>query len=262
MSQDANSSQTYSADELQAVAEMLGAGSFPGAGGALDGLSEEARSACLRTARRSLLARNVVEIDDDGVLTVVPPHATLFRIALAPAALVNSERHKRDSLETRAYYVLPEATVEHSPAIGLVHRLEQFDSGQLVERLWAFLAVEERPNDDSSEFTLPLRSLNTALAAVAHGDGDRPDLSEAPDDFNHALTAFDSTSYVRSLHRSGNSLVGGELRWIDTKESGLWLVEPSSDDPEQVTVRPTRPAELLDELLSYLPGGERQPAAT
>jgi hypothetical protein len=262
MTEEAESRQTYSVEELQAVAEMLGAGSFPGAGGAFDGLSEEARAACLRTARRSLVARNVVEIDADGVLSVVPPHAALFRIALAPAAALNAERHKRDSLETRAYYVLPEGAVEHAPAVGLVHRLDRFDTEQLVERLRAFLAFEERPGDHGSEFELPLKSLNAALAAVAHGNGESPALPDAPDHFSQALNTFDSTSYVRSLHRAGNSLVGGELRWIDTQDSGLWLVEPSSDDPECVAVRPTRSSELLEELLSYLPGADRQPAAT
>jgi hypothetical protein len=71
-----------------------------------------------------------------------------------------------------------------------------------------------------------------------------------------------STSYVRSLARSGEAIVGGELRWIDTGDSGLWLVEPSDEDPERLVARPTTSAELLEELLSYLPGGDRQPAAT
>ena len=56
----------YGADELLAVAEILGASAFPGVDERAVGTSDEARDASLRSARRSLLARGVLEIDDEG----------------------------------------------------------------------------------------------------------------------------------------------------------------------------------------------------
>lgn len=253
-----NGSVNYGADELNAIAEMLGTPAFPGVDGSLyAGVGEEARAAAVRSARRSLLARGVLEIDEQGMLQITPPHSVLFRVALAPAAVVNAEHRRRDAIETRSYYALPAVAVEHAVAIGRVHRLEQFESQELMSRIRDFLALAERPSGDESEFELALAELNQAL-----GDGENPELPSEAETFGKALESLVSTSYVRCLHQEGKALVGGELRWIDTGDSGLWLVEPSDDDPERVSVRRTQATELLDELLSYLPGADRQPAAT
>jgi hypothetical protein len=240
-----NVSIDYGADDLSAIAELFGAPSFPG----VEGSGE----AALRSARRSLLARGVLEIDDEAMLRVLPPHSILFRIALAPAAVVNAELRRGDSVETRSYYALPSVAVEHSVAIGRVHRLEQFGAEHLLKRVRNFVALGERPAADGNGLELTVSELNQALADRRLPEG-------GP--FATALEKLESTSYVRCLHRHGGTLVGGELRWIDTGDSGLWLVEPSEADAERVTVRPAQARELLDELLSYLPGGDRQPAAT
>jgi hypothetical protein len=241
-----NGSTRYGADELTAVANLFGAAGFPGVGGRH--ASDEARDGALRSARRSLLARGVVTIDDDGLLQVTPPHSVLFRVALAPGVVVSAEHRMRDAAETRSYYALPDVAVEHAVAVGCVHQLEQFPSVRLMGRVRDFVELTERPETGGDEAELSVAELNAALAGEAS-----------------SLPAFEnlvSTSYVGCIHRGDKTLVGGELRWIDCGDSGLWLVEPSSDDPERVKVRPTSARELLGELLSYLPGGERQPAAT
>lgn len=241
----------YSADELIAVAGLLGVPSFPNVGRAvLADLDPAAQEAVLRSARRSLLARGAVEIDDEGVLRATPPHSVLFRVALAPAAVVNAELRLRESTEARSYYLLPAAAVEHSSAIGHIHRLTRFEPRELFDRLVAFLGLVERPSGDDAETELSIADLNRALA------GDTVDDSA----FGQALGGLVSTGFVRSLSRDDGTLRGGELRWIDTGDAGLWLVEPSEDDPERARVRRTEAAELLHELLSYLPGAERQPA--
>jgi hypothetical protein len=248
----------YGEDELGAIADLFGAPHFPGvADGLASGLSEEAREAALRSARRSLLARGVLEIDDEGMLQITPPHSVIFRIALAPAAVVNSEHRRRDAVETRSYYVLPTVGVEHRVKIGRVHSLEQFAPEEMLGRVCNFAALAERPTAGAGDFDLTVEQLNRALA----GD-EKSDLPSEAAAFAAALADLVSTSYVRCLHRQEDALVGGELRWLDTGDSGLWLVEPSGEDPERVSVRPTHTPDLLDELLSYLPGGERQPAAT
>jgi hypothetical protein len=241
----------YSAEELTAVAQVFGGPSFPDVDEAVfSGLDADAREAAVRSARRSLLARGVVEIDDEGMLHVTPPHSVLFRVALAPAAIVNAELRRPDSVETRSYYALPAVAVEHSSEIGHIHRLTQFEPAELFERVVEFLDLTERPSGDAAEAELSVADLNRGLSGETVGEGA----------FGDALGGLGSTCFVRSLSRSNGTLVGGELRWIDTGDSGLWLVEPSETDPERVRMRRTQAAELLDELLSYLPGGERQPA--
>jgi hypothetical protein len=253
-----NGSIDYGADELSAVAEMFGAPGFPGVDAALSaGSSEEVRDAALASARRSLLARGVLTIDEEGLLQITPPHSVLFRVALAPGAVVDAEHRRSDAIETRSYYLLPVAAVEHAVAIGNVHRLERFEPDELLSRVRDFVGLAERPSGEADEIELPVAVLNRALA-----DGDDAQLPAEAAALGEAIGNLVSTSYVRCLHREGKALVGGELRWIDTGGSGLWLIEPSADDPERVKVRRTSAHELLDELLSYLPGGERQPAAT
>jgi hypothetical protein len=252
-----NGSINYGADELNAIAQLLGAPAFPGVDGALYAEGEEYREAALRSARRSLLARGVLAIDDEGLLQITPPHSVLFRVALAPGAVVNAEHRRRDAIETRSYYFLPAVAVEHAVAIGRVHKLSTFEPSELLGRLRDFLALAERPPGDTAQFELGVAERNQLLA-----DGDNPELPSEAAPFGEALEKLVSTSYARCLHRQGTTLVGGELRWIDTGASGLWLVEPSEEDAERVSIRPTQATELIDELLSYLPGGERQPAAT
>jgi hypothetical protein len=251
----------YGTDELNALAELCGAPAFPDIETAGAELAGEAHAMALQSARRSLLARGVLEIDDEGTLCITPPHSTLFRIALAPAAVVNAEHRRPGFSESRSYYVLPALAVEHACLIGRVHRLTLFDSAQLFERMLGFVQFAERPSGDASEFEIPVSELNRALAVAGGGDGEGATLpAKARRPFEQALEGFVSTSFVRSLSRSGGAFVGGELRWIDTGEEGIWLVEPSVERPDHVDVRRTQGAELLDELLSYLPGAERQPA--
>jgi hypothetical protein len=252
-----NGAVEYGADELAAIAEVLGAQAFPGVDTAYAELGEAAQESALRSARRSLLARGVLTIDEEGILNVVPPHSVLFRVALAPALVVNAEHRRADSMESRSYYALPAVGVEHAVSVGRVHRLAQIDPTTLLERLVAFVGLESRPSGDQSEFEVDVETLNRALA-----DSAGTELPDEAKEFRDALETLQSTSYVRSLYGNGRSIVGGELRWIDTGENGLWLVEPGADDPDRVLVKRAEGSELFGELLSYLPGQEAQPAAT
>ena len=251
MSADSPVAADYSADELTAVGHLLAVPAFPNVSGAVFAdLDPAAQEATLRSARRSLLARGVVEIDDEGILRVAAPHGVLFRVALAPAAVVNAEVRRTDSIETRSYYALPSVAVEHSSVIGHIHRLSQFESAQLFDRVVEFLGLVERPSGESADAELSISDLNRALAGEKVDEGA----------FGQALASLVSTSFVRSLSRDNGTLVGGELRWIDTGDAGLWLVEPSKEEPERLNIRRTEAADLHDELLAYLPVAERQPA--
>ncbi len=164
----------YGADELLAVAELLGASAFPGVDERAVGTSDEARDASLRSARRSLLARGVLEIDDDGVLRITPPHALLFRVALAPAAVVSAEYRRRGRIEGCSYYLLPDVSVEHSAAIGNVHRLDSMETTAVLGRVVEFVDLRDRPSHNGTAFEVPAAALARALESAPERD---PDLS-------------------------------------------------------------------------------------
>lgn len=232
----------YAADELAALAELLGAPGFPGADEALppDG---EARAAALRAARRSLLARGVLEIDAEGVLRVMPPHAELVAIALGRTAAVTVERRTTESLERRSFYVADGAGVEHSAELGHVHRLECFDPGELEQRVLE--RVELADSDESgAEVEATRDDLEVALGAAARGETVVGALAEP-------LRTLKSLGRVTALRRENGKLVGGEVTWLDLGEAGLRVVEPSAE-AERVRLRPASGTAIAAELRSYI----------
>jgi hypothetical protein len=239
--------ERYGVDELAAAAQLLGAPLFPGTNGALSTLDPDARDAALRSARRSLLARGALEIDDEGVLSVAAPHALLFRVALAPELVVTAGRRARSGAESRSFYLLPDVAVEHSIDVGRVHVLTRFEPGQLLERVSSFVGLADATAGDGS-FTATGEELDEALRAGANGEPVAlPPEAEA---FTSAISERTRLLRVDALHRDGARIVGGELSWIEAGD--VWLVEPAGEGT--FAVRGAAPGELIAELLSYLPG--------
>jgi hypothetical protein len=232
----------YSADELAALAGLLGAPGFPGADEALP-QEGEAREAALRAARRSLLARGVLEIDAEGVLKVLAPHAELVAVALGRGAAVSIERRTPDSLERRSLYIAEGAGVEHSAELGHVHRLERFDAGELEERVLARAALADS-DESGAELEATREELDAALTAAAKGEAVEGALAQP-------LRTLRSLSRVTALRQENGKVVGGEVTWIDAGEAGLLVVE-SSGDAERVRLRPASGAVIADELRSYI----------
>jgi hypothetical protein len=232
----------YAADELAALAALLGAPAFPGADEALppDG---EARAAALRAARRSLLARGVLEIDAEGMLLIVAPHAELLAVALGRAAAVTVERRTSDSLDRRSLYVSNGAGVEHSAEIGHIHRLERFDAGELEQRVLAHASLAEG-DAGGDELEATREELDAALARAARGEDVEGALGEP-------LRTLRSVGRVTALRRQDGKLVGGEISWLDLGDAGLRVVE-SSGDADRVRLRPVSGAAIADELRSYI----------
>jgi hypothetical protein len=232
----------YAADELAALAALLGAAGFPGADEALPA-EGEARDAALRAARRSLLARGVLEIDADGVLKVVPPHAELVAIVLGRTAAVSIERRTAESLERRSLYVAEGAGVEHSAELGHVHRLERFDARELEQRVLDRAALGDS-DQSGAEVQGTSAELDAALTAAARGETVEGALAEPM----HALR---SLGRVTALRRENGKVVGGELTWLDLGEAGLRIVEPAVD-AGRLRLRPASGADVANELRSYL----------
>lgn len=240
-------SERYGVDELAAAAELLGVPAFPGTNGALAGIGPEARDAALRSARRSLLARGALEIDDEGILSVAAPHALIFRVALAPELVLTAERRGRDAVESRSFYVVPDAAVEHGVDVGRVHVLTQFDPAELLERVTRLVGLSGATAGDGS-FTTTGNALDEALRAAASGEP--PSLPREAAPFVEAISHETRLLRINTLHRDGSRLVGGELTWIEA--GGSWLVEDEGEGT--FSVRGVAPGEIVRELLSYLPG--------
>jgi hypothetical protein len=257
----------YSVDELTAVAQLFGSPDFPGVGGeAFAEHSDSAREAALQSARRSLLARGVIGVAEDGQARMTGAHAALFGIALAPSVVCTAQHRVRGAAETRLYYARSDLSVEHSAVLGNVYRLRRVPTDQLLQQVLAFVKLTNQPARQASTLTVPrstfdrvrdvflTRDVEEVRTAVPADAGPLLDL----------LTDFVSTSQVRCVHRSGGRLVGGELTWIDAGKAGLWRVDASEADAgngepptgeARVFVSPTTARTLAGTLLDYLPRG-------
>lgn len=247
----------YGVDELAAAAHLLGASAFPG--GAVPAAPDDdaRRQGALDSARRSLLAREVLAIDGDGVLQFTAPHALLLTTALRSAAVVTADHRRRERAETRAWYLNPEVSVEQSIEVGDVHRLARVETADVFGSLVSFVELVPRSAGDATEVVITRAALDQALAAAGREEPP-PDLAEP---LVGALESLESASHVRSLYRSGDRVVGGELTWLDTGSSGLWRVEPDEQRSEELHVSCVEASDILDRLLSYLPGAE-EPSTT
>jgi hypothetical protein len=232
----------YAADELVALAALVGAPGFPGADEALP-TEAEAREAALRAARRSLLARSVLEIDEEGVLRVLAPHAELVAVALGRAAAVSIERRRPESLDRRSLYVADGTGVEHSAELGHVHRLERFDAAELADRVLERAELDDRP-ESGEELETTAEELDAALASAARAEDVSGSLGET-------LATLRSLVRVAALRREEGRIVGGELVWLDLGEAGLRIVEPA-DEAGRLRVRPSSGAAITEELRSYI----------
>jgi hypothetical protein len=132
-----------------------------------------------------------------------------------------------------------------------------------MPRLLAFLGLDAARAAASATFTVGRAALDSVFRALADGDvsASRSELPPEAAEFFEALASFEASAYVRALHHAGPTLVGGELSWVDAGERGLWLIEPVVGDPEHASVRAVGSADLIDELLSYLPGAEPKPTS-
>lgn len=270
----------FSVDELVVLAQLLGYEPLPGLGREPFGeISDAEREAALGAARRSLIARRVVSLSGEAV-EVLPAVAAVIEIAAAPGILGRAQFESRGSVETRFYGSRPDATVEHAPLEGSVHRLTPFPTDELLTRVLDFCRLEQRPEIEAPPFTVSFGELQACGERVAAGDSESARVllsgAGAPTDsaaaFVQAIGTKCHLARVTFLYRlDDNRLAGGELTWVDGGEHGLWLTPtPDADDAigsksegaytalldEPVMVTPTSASAIAAELLSYLPGDD------
>jgi hypothetical protein len=252
----------YSSDELVVVAQTLGFEYFTGVDETMWAEhSAGERKAAKATAQRSLVAHGVIELDDAGEPMVAPPHTVVFALGLAPGLAVVAQRATPAAVEQRRYYARPSFSVQHEHRYGHIHRFTLFETDKLFERMLEFLELDDRPEVEADGFDADLGVLLELERGV---DVDElPALRDVPSArlFAKMLASRVATSEVGILHPQGDSVVGGEMRWVDGGEDGgLWAIDLlegiMETGQERIHIAPTHAGDLVDRLLHLLPGGE------
>ncbi|MDX6495627.1 MAG: hypothetical protein QOE17_1613 [Gaiellales bacterium] len=255
--------ETFSVDELTALAGLLGAQRFPGVpDGIYAQMAPEARQAVLLTARRSLVARGVIEVDGERGAVLAESHAPLLRTAVSAPLVVAVQRRDSEAARTRVYAAAPELTVEHAAVYGNVHRLAALDTSRLLERIVEFTGLDRvQGGSGGGSFVTSAEAYSSVREGVARGDLERARdaLGEAGAEFALALEQFEAWCNVRAVHREGARVEIAETTWIATG-GGLWQVEseqrlqPPGADPAsvQVTISGSDIGAVLDAVIADL----------
>jgi hypothetical protein len=258
----------FTVEELAVLAELLGAPTLPRLGAEpLAHHSTEVQTALLEAGRRSLVARRVLTVGDDGDV-LADAVRSLLEVTSQPALLGRAEHEVEGRVETIFYSSVPDVSVEDLELEGSIHRLTPFATEELLTRMLDRCSLTQRPAPDSSPFTTTLGGLRLCGERVLAGDvdGARQALGgNGSSAFVDALLTRVSSSRVTVLYRPSETVIeGGELTWIDGGGSGLWLtptpdLDADEDELEEaldleVEIEPTTADAIASELFSYLPG--------
>jgi hypothetical protein len=218
----------YTSSELTALAELLGAGEFPGTGE-----HRFATAAERSEARRALTARGSVRQDAEGRPAISAAERPLLEIALWPRTAFSAERRRDGREERRAFYAARTMSVAHAVSGAGVHYLTVFPTRELEARLLGFLELRARPVGAREPFTLPAAEYERAAAGrLAASNG----LSEGGRRLAETLGPASASSRLRLVRRSDRTVTGGEVAWLDTGDAGLWLVESRGAEVSLVPV--------------------------
>ena len=213
-----------SAEELLVVAAMLGAGAFPTvAPHALAALPGAERAAVGQALVRSLVTREVLRTDDDGVV-VADPARPLLEAAVYPDLMVEITRVEADHRSTVAFCVRTDAMVVVAGDGVFGRRVGAADPAELVDRIIEF----------------------SGLGSAIPGEGS-PRQASADD--------FDRSVVVRSTWRDAAALVGGELHWVIDGDGRSYAAEArGASHPTTLDLRPVSLDDVRAEILEHLPG--------
>lgn len=218
------------------------------------------------------MARRGVRSQGDGIQ--VEPHLGAAVTALAkPALLCFAARENGTALEWRRWAILPPVAVACRPLVGDLHDLELFDPGEIVEHVFAFIELENRPPPGGAPFELTVSALEHVARCLTENlpeeaDGALLEGGAPPDSgqrFLAALRAKRGSVELKLIWRDGPvTLRGCDLTWVDGGLSGLWLtptppVLPDQATPElpatytRIRVEPTSAASIREQFMSALP---------
>lgn len=246
MSVNGSASIEFTIAELVAFVDVIGAPAFSGLGEA--DIPEDAaeRRALVDDGGRSLESRGIFA--HGASASTGQLGSIVLYLAASPALALAAERRDAVDSDTRLFLAQPGLAVEQTPtAAG--YRFSLVPTGSVVERVLEMLMLVPRSAPESDE--LSLREAD--LAAIEQGAADPAIAAE----FGAALRA--GGGEVRCLYPRGGRIEGGELSWVGDGNTGYWLLEPAetgngAEPAPALRVRPVAGEELIEELLSYLPG--------
>jgi hypothetical protein len=216
------------ADELQVLASLVGAETFPGVDprwlGTLDG---DAREAAFGVATRSLIARGVLRRTETGV-AAHDDLAAVLDVARSPQLLVSAEHRPAGAPHPTAmlFATTADAAIALAGAGDEAIVVGRCAPGDVVDHALAFVQLAGQP---------------------AAPDPPTPTVAAADVDGTDATTPV---SRVRTMFRDGSAFVGGELTWLE-RDGGLLRAEPTADGG--YALEPADATRLRAALLEYLP---------
>jgi len=237
-------SERYSVDELHAVAARQGRTVFPGVPPDTDPpLSARERAAVTDAVVRSLVARGVL---DPVTRAPLPPHVSLFAVALDPEVTCSVQWYRPGDLSSRNGFVLEGLLVdETSPAAGVVELsagdARAFGAWLAEATGWAPAASMRAELRQITRTAQKLRSLFAALAA------------DVPTTLEDQRVV--DAGRVVTYRRRGHQVDGVDLAWVTTLDT-IWVFPNASDVVAglgranvDVTLQATTEAELTRAVL-------------
>ena len=121
---------------------------------------------------------------------------------------MSAEYRRRGRIEGCSYYLLPDVSVEHSAAIGNVHRLDSMETTAVLGRVVEFVDLRDRPSHNGTAFEVPAAALARALESAPERD---PDLESSEFGRRSGRTSRRRTydrSTAAAMRSSGASCAG------------------------------------------------------
>jgi hypothetical protein len=219
----------YSPEELAVLAGLAGARAIPGLPAAPDdwGARHDA-------ARRSLLARGAVVRGDDGRLTVHPARRELLGAVLRPRVVVSAERRGGGRREVRLLSASDAVGAAQAVTAEGIHVFTTFPARELVaQALTAAALPVGRAAARRGPMTVGVAELERLEAGAAQGGSAK------------GLPRAVATGRLRVLQRAaGERVEGGDVRWLDAGDDGLWSADPTGDGRALLT--PVAPAAIAE----------------
>lgn len=254
-----------SVGEISTLCEILGLTLPPVVGEApWAGASAEVADVVRAANTEALLARRVLESDDDGNVTVNEAVAGILTIASEPQLVMRMSREEDQWVQTRYVAAVPQVSVELVGLQGNVLRIIPFLTATLVERLRGFTGLNGAASASSASATVPVETFEACAEAVRSTDtaGAVEVLvaagvdAEVAQGLVAALEQRTSSARIDLIHRpEPGSVRGLELAWFESG-AGPWVVDPVHGDEGEVEAMRFEPATdpgIVEQVITAMP---------
>lgn len=252
-------------EELVYILGVLGARTLPGLEyDPLQGLDRVQREAVLGACERSLRARGLVRIDQDGGKVQVEQLVfALIGTCVYPKSTASlAIMEKIGNIDGRYYHRRDDLVVEHSfPEPGVHEFCAAADTEALAARVLGFVRLEDKKELDEEPFQIPVLGMEEILDRMRDGEwaGLARVLEEAgleEDTVRRTHRLFQEATRCLVLARAdfgdapANTLTKS-MAFLDGP-SGLWAFFSDEKDPYMAQVQPWSLKEAEATILKYV----------